>query len=106
MHRQDSSQATSTLGNTPNLHISSYDGKHYKGFLNQGNSILVPRPKLSIASSDRGFYISSADCKSYLVSYAFLALHKQDSASRCFRQQFAFNLHSVSVVHFTLIDAN
>jgi len=26
MQRQDSSQATSTMGNTPNLNIGSYDG--------------------------------------------------------------------------------
>jgi len=32
-------------------------------------STLVPRPKLSIASSDRESCISSADCKSYLDSY-------------------------------------
>jgi len=31
MQPQDSSQATSTLGNTPNLRIDSYDGKHYIG---------------------------------------------------------------------------
>ena len=37
-----------------------------------GTSTLVPRPKLSIASSDREFYISSTDWKSYLASYAFL----------------------------------
>ena len=35
-------------------------------------TILVPRPKLSIASSDRELYISSADWKSYVASYAFL----------------------------------
>jgi len=32
-----SSQATATLGNTPNLNIGSYDGKHYIWFPNQGN---------------------------------------------------------------------
>jgi len=31
MQRQDSSQATSTLGNTPSRNIGSYDGKHYIG---------------------------------------------------------------------------
>ena len=31
MQRQHSSQATPTLGNTPNLNIGSYDGKHYIG---------------------------------------------------------------------------
>ena len=31
MQRQHSSEATSTLGNTPNLNIGSYDGKHYIG---------------------------------------------------------------------------
>jgi len=44
--------------------------------------------------------------KATFLPTLFFALHKQDSASRCFKQQFALNLHSVSVVHFALIDAN
>jgi len=36
----------------------------------------------------------------------FFALRKQDSASGSFKQQFPWNLHSVSVVHFALNDAN
>jgi len=41
-----------------------------------------------------------------LLPTLFFALHKQDSASGSFKQQFPSNLHSVSVVHFALIDAN
>jgi len=67
---------------------------------------LVPRPKLSIASSDREFYISSADWKSYPASYAFLCTSQANSASGSFKQHFALNLHSDPVVHFALIDAN
>jgi len=44
--------------------------------------------------------------KATLLPTLFFALHKQDSAMRCFKQQFALNLHSVSVVHFALFDTN
>jgi len=44
--------------------------------------------------------------KAILVPTLFFTLHKQDSASGSFKQQFALNLHSVSLVHFAVIDAN
>ena len=47
-----------------------------------GTTTLVPRPKLSIASSDREFYISSADWKSYLASYALLCTSQANLYTR------------------------
>jgi len=85
-------------------------------FLHQGNTY--------IGSSDRDYSIGSQTENSQLLhltgnstlvlligkaafaSYAFFALHKQDSVSGSFKQQFALNLHTVSVVHFALIEAN
>jgi len=69
MQRQHSSQATSTLGHTPNLYIGSCTGKTLYWFLHRQNTILVPRPKVSIVSSDREFCISPADGKSWLAYY-------------------------------------
>ena len=90
-----SSQATATLGNTPNLNIGSYTKrKPYIGS-QTGTTILVPRPKLSIASSDREFYISSADWKSYLASYACLCTSQARfckwnfQAAICFKPAFS-----------------
>jgi len=86
---------------------------------------LVPKPrKPYIGSSDRDYYIGSQTKtfklphptgnsalvlltgKATLLPTLFFALRKQDSASGSFKQQFPLNLHSVSVVHFALIDAN
>jgi len=75
MQRQDFSQATSTLGNTPNLHIGSYQGKPY------------------IGSSDRVFYIGSQTGK---AAYDFLCSSKARfckwmfQAAICFEPAFSF----------------
>jgi len=60
-----------------------------------GTTTLVLRPKLSTASSDREFYISSADWKSYLASYAFLCTSQARfckwnfQAAICFKPAFS-----------------
>ena len=71
-----------------------------------GTTILVPRPKVSIASSDREFCLVLLTGKATLLPMLFFALHKQDSESGSFKLQFALKLHSVPVVHFVSIGAN
>ena len=106
MQRQDYSQATSTLGNTPSLNIGFIHQKEAPTLVHQTRiTILVPRPKVSFASSNREFCISSADWKSYLASSVFRCSSQARFCKWKFQAAIFLNLHSVSVVHFASIDA-
>jgi len=107
MQRQDYSQATSTLGNTPNLNIGFPNQKetlHWfirlgllYWFTDQNSQLLHPTENSTLVLLTG---------KATLLPTLFFALHKQDSASGSFKQQFPLGLYSVSVVHFALTDAN
>ena len=116
MQRQHYSQATSTLGNTPNINIGFLRRETQQRVPNQRETpTLVPRPRLLHWFRDRNSQLLHPTGNSTLVLLTgkatllptlFFALHKQVSASGSFKLQFVLNLHSVSVVHFAFIDAN
>jgi len=95
----------STLGNTPNLNIGSQTKETLHWFIRPGLLHWFPdqNSRLHHPTGTSALVLTG---KATLLPTLFFALHKQDSASGSFKQQFALNLHPVSVVHFALIDAN
>ena len=106
MQRKDSSQATSTLGNTPNLNIGSQTNETLHWFIRPGLLYWFPDQNSQLLHPTGNSTLVLLTGKATLLPTLLFALHKQDSSSGSFKQQFPLNLHSVSVVHFALIDAN
>ena len=94
MQRQHSSQATSTLGNTPNLFIGSYTGKTLYWFPDQNSPLLHPTGNCALV------LLTGKDT---LLSTLFFALHKRDSARWHFKTTLCFALASFSLAHFASI---
>jgi len=87
MQRRPSSQATSTLSNTPNLYIGSYTG----------NPMLVPRP---VHQTENSTLVLLPGQATLVVRTLFFDLHKQDSASRKHQQTLCFAPASLLLVLF------
>jgi len=87
MQRRPSSQATSTLSNTPNLYIGSYTG----------NPMLVPRP---VHQTENSTLVLLPGQATLVVRTLFFDLHKQDSASRKLQQTLCFAPASLLLVLF------
>ena len=101
MQRDHSLQATSTLGNTRNLHIGFlHQSKPLYWFIRPGLQYWFPDRNSQLLHSTGNFTFVLLTGKATLLPTLFFALHKQDAASGSFKQQFALNLH------FALIDAN
>jgi len=88
------------LGNTPNL----YRFLHIHWFIGPGNLYWFRGLNSQLLHPTGNSALVLLTGKGTLLSALFFVLHKQDSASGSFKQQFALNLHTVSVVHFALID--